>query len=505
MVDLLNQHYNIQLCKIVIDKSVGCMANKEKSIEKTIEKDFFSRKSRLTQLRSFCAVVESDFSMTNAAEKLDIEISALSRHILQLEKDMGIKLLDRQNTRRLKFTKEGKLFYDEIIGYVNGIEGSFSNFNEHIKKYNNTHLNIAIQQSAAISIFPKIIKKMLQLEEFKDLEINIFSISKDEAIDKLLDKEVDLAFYVQDRRDYVATGLEAIKSIQTHASIIFDKSHPLAEKREITKQDIEEFIFIQRNEKTKIYTSADSYFNAKLSNVKIFGAATSEITIEMVKNTDNMAIIPNIFLHNNTDLMNGNLVAKSAEYILDNNAFFHIFTLKDKPLSEPVSWIIKELKKPLIINEKILATLKTFYSKVDPNEISWILTGSFSFELRGVDVYVNNDIDILINNANYEKISKLLKDYIISPNKFVETDGYRSYLCKYKINGANITIFGDSQYKLPNGTWSEITNISNYEIFEYDGMRLHMFPLSKEYDDYRAMGKNKKAEAILQKIKSSNI
>ncbi|HSQ97507.1 MAG TPA: LysR substrate-binding domain-containing protein [Rickettsiales bacterium] len=481
------------------------MTNKEKSMEKVIEKDFFSRKSRLTQLRSFCAVVESNFSMTNAAEKLDIEISALSRHILQLEKDMGIKLIDRRNTRRLKFTKEGKLFYDEIIGYVNGIESSFSNFNEHIKKYNDTHLNIAVQQSAAIYIFPTIIKKMLQLEEFKDLQINIFSISKGEAIDKLLDKEVDLAFYVQDRRDYVATGLEAIKSMQTHASVIFDKSHPLAKKDEITKQDIEEFIFIQRNEKTKIYTSADSYFNAKLSNIKIFGAATSEIAIEMVKNTDNIAIIPKIFLHKNTDLMNGDIVARSAYHILDNNAFFHIFTLKSGLLTKPVLWLIKELKKPLMVNEKILDILKTFYNKVDPNKVPWILTGSVSFELRGVDIYANNDIDILINSSDCEKISELLKEYIVSPKRFVETNNYRSYVCGYKIDGMDIDVLGGSQYKLPNGTWSEISNVNNYEIFEYDGMRLHMFPLSKEYDDYCAMGKNEKAEAILQKIKSLNV
>lgn len=501
----MNPYYNIQLYKIVVVKNVECMANKEKSMEKTIEKEFFSRKSRLTQLRSFCAVVQSNYSMTEGAEKIDIEISALSRHILQLEKDMGIKLLDRRNTRRLKLTKEGRLFYDEIIGYVNGIEGSFLNFNEHIKKYNDNHLNIAVQQSAAISIFPSIIKNMLQLEDFKDLEINIFSVSKEEAIDKLIDKEVDLAFYVQDRRDYVFTGLEAIKSIQTHACVIFDKSHPLAKKREITKQDIEEFVFIKRNEKTKIYTSADSYFNAKLSNIKIFGVATSEIAIEMVKNTDNIAIVPKIFLHNNADLINGDLVAKSAEYVLDNNAFFHIFTLKDKPLSKPVSWIINELKKPLMINEKILNVLKTFYSKVNPNEIPWILTGSFSFELRGVDIYANDDIDILAKGADCEKISKLLKDYVISPNKFVETNNYRSYVCRYKIDGIDLDVLGDAQYKLPDGSWSEIPNMNDYEAFEYDGMRLHVFPLLREARDYRAMGKNEKAEAILQKIKSSNM
>lgn len=324
------------------------MANKEKSMEKTIEKEFFSRKSRLTQLRSFCAVVQSDFSMTNAAEKLDIEISALSRHILQLEKDMGIRLLDRQNTRRLKFTKVGKLFYDEIIGYVNGIEGSFSNFNEHIKKYNDTHLNIAVQQSAAISIFPQILKKMLQLEEFKDLEINIFSIPKDEAINKLVDKELDLTFYVQYSKDLLPpVELKAIKSIQTHASLIFDKSHPLNKKYKITRQDIEEFAFIKRNidNKTKIYTTADNYFNAKLSNIKIFGVSSSEIAVEMVKNTNNIAIVPKMFLCKNIDVINGDIIARDMDDVFNDDAFFNIFVLKDKPLTKPVLWVVEELKK----------------------------------------------------------------------------------------------------------------------------------------------------------------
>ena len=150
--------------------------------------------------------------------------------------------------------------------------------------------------------------------------------------------------------------------------------------------------------------------------------------------------------------------------------------------------------------ETRLAALKILYQKLDPDKIPWILTGGTSLILQGVDVPAN-DIDILVKAADCKKISELLSEYAKhTPNAVSETEKYRSNYNKFEIDGVPVEVIGDFQYKLPDGRWSEIRDMGDYEILEFDGMKLRVLPLAEELKEYTAMKRNDKAEAISRRL-----
>jgi DNA-binding transcriptional LysR family regulator len=75
------------------------------------------------EMRSFAAVVDAG-SFVGAADALDTSKAAVSRHVADLERRLGARLLNR-TTRKLSLTDDGQTFYHqctEIIGAIDDAE-----------------------------------------------------------------------------------------------------------------------------------------------------------------------------------------------------------------------------------------------------------------------------------------------------------------------------------------------------------------------------------------------
>ena len=68
------------------------------------------------QLNYFIAVVESD-TFFDAAYKMNISQSSLSKHIMKLEKELDLKLFDR-SSRSATLTQAGEFFYNEANTFI---------------------------------------------------------------------------------------------------------------------------------------------------------------------------------------------------------------------------------------------------------------------------------------------------------------------------------------------------------------------------------------------------
>ncbi len=65
-------------------------------------------------------------NITNAAKHLYVSQSTLSRHIMALENELGVKLFERNN-KQLELTEAGKTFYKDSGSFINHMEAVINN------------------------------------------------------------------------------------------------------------------------------------------------------------------------------------------------------------------------------------------------------------------------------------------------------------------------------------------------------------------------------------------
>lgn len=76
--------------------------------------------SKIQEMSSFVAVVDAG-SFVGAAQATGVSKAAVSRHVGELEKRLGVRLLQR-TTRRLSLTEEGRLFFERAKELLESID-----------------------------------------------------------------------------------------------------------------------------------------------------------------------------------------------------------------------------------------------------------------------------------------------------------------------------------------------------------------------------------------------
>ena len=77
---------------------------------------------RLTGIRVFRQVVESG-SFVAAADRLEMSTAMVSKHVMRLEKRLGVRLLNR-NTRALSLTEPGRVYFERCKPILDDLEAT---------------------------------------------------------------------------------------------------------------------------------------------------------------------------------------------------------------------------------------------------------------------------------------------------------------------------------------------------------------------------------------------
>src|SRR5258705_767043 len=75
---------------------------------------------RFLAITAFVKVVETG-SFARAAERLDVSVSSVSRHVSELEAHLDARLLNR-TTRRLSLTESGRVFHERCVQLLADLE-----------------------------------------------------------------------------------------------------------------------------------------------------------------------------------------------------------------------------------------------------------------------------------------------------------------------------------------------------------------------------------------------
>lgn len=142
-----------------------------------------------------------------------------------------------------------------------------------------------------------------------------------------------------------------------------------------------------------------------------------------------------------------------------------------------------------------LRTFQKIQQMVQDQDVLMILSGSTSLALQGVDVEVH-DIDILSDERGAKILNQALKDFCKKPLGYSGTDTYKSWYGKYQMDGCDIDIMGEFQYKLEDGNWSEPNQNHPVQIANYQGAQIPVLSLAQEIQEYKSVGREDKVVKI---------
>jgi hypothetical protein len=149
-----------------------------------------------------------------------------------------------------------------------------------------------------------------------------------------------------------------------------------------------------------------------------------------------------------------------------------------------------------MLSENIYSVLKTLTDRFSGNDINWVLVGSVSLALQGMDIKPN-DIDILTDRSGALAMDDLLKDFVKKRVLLRESHNFKSYFGTFAINSVGVEIMGDLQIKNPDANpWVETDNLSKKIFVQYKDLKIPCFGLEHEYLAYSRMGREEKADKI---------
>jgi len=191
----------------------------------------YYKQNRLKQLRAFCHTARAG-SITLAAETLFLSQPSVSLQIQALERELGIVLFERRGPN-IKLTPEGDVLYRLADPLVEGIDGIQQSFSAHCGRLETGELNIAAGESTILYILPEYMRQFAG--DYPAIKLKLHNVTGRDGLAMIRADEADFAVgSMLDVPDDIV-----YRPIFTYGpALITPPDHPLAEKREVTLEDI---------------------------------------------------------------------------------------------------------------------------------------------------------------------------------------------------------------------------------------------------------------------------
>lgn len=266
---------------------------------------FYYKKSRLQQLRGFCATIRNGCSIREGAKEIGLEEGAVSIQIRSLEKELNVRLFDRVN-RRLILTEKGQILYKDAVKLIADADNLFNKFIlKNDEDYSNT-LRIATNSFILIKLIPYIAEFEKKYPNIK-LDIDIDSL--DIALKSLSDRKIDILISNKENNANLILDLDFIELIEYKPYLLLYKGHYLEniKSNDITKEDlIKSNLGFNYDSMTMNSLKAfiDDYNLVSAVNIKDYNLLTQKT---LVKNKMCIWILFDIFLNEEDDFIFKNL------------------------------------------------------------------------------------------------------------------------------------------------------------------------------------------------------
>src|SRR6476469_11013694 len=214
---------------------------------------FAYKADKLKPLRAFCQTARLG-SVSRAAEALYVSQPAITLQLQALERELGVKLLERSG-RRLVPTREGDALYALARPLVEGIDGLDGAFQEHLRGQDAGELDVAAGSSTILYLLPRIVEAFRAHQP--GVRLRLHNVTGAGGLDLLRSDAVDLA--VGSMLD-VPADLSYAPVYRFEPMLITPLDHPLAHKGELTLEDLSPYGLILPPQRLTTYRLVDLVF-----------------------------------------------------------------------------------------------------------------------------------------------------------------------------------------------------------------------------------------------------
>lgn len=207
------------------------------------------------QLRIIRETVRRNFNLTEAANALFTSQSGVSKHIKDLEDELGVELFVRRGKRLLGLTEPGR----ELVVMVERILLDTANIKRLAEQYSQRdegRLTVATTHTQARYALPKVVAAFKQA--YPKVHLKLHQGSPDEIVAMLLDGHADIGIATEALSD--VAGLASFPYYSWHHSLIVPAGHPLESIRPLTLDVIAEYPLITYHEGFTGRSSIDASF-----------------------------------------------------------------------------------------------------------------------------------------------------------------------------------------------------------------------------------------------------
>lgn len=202
---------------------------------------------------------------TKAAEQLSITQPSLSHAISSLEKEINIRLFEKEG-RNIVLTRAGKKFLVDVEKALAIIDDSINSI--HLSEIGEGCINVAFHKNMSSSFIPDMARTFLNehLDKKIDFKFHYNFDSIEELINGLYSKNFDFIFC---SKCINKKNIEYTPVFKQKAILLVPENHPLRDKEIVFMKDILKYNQILYTKNTTLLEKLSPYFDKKENKVNI--------------------------------------------------------------------------------------------------------------------------------------------------------------------------------------------------------------------------------------------
>ncbi len=195
------------------------------------------------QLRIIREAARCNFNLTEVGNALYTSQSGVSKHIKDLEDELGVELFVRKGKRLLGLTDPGRELL-EIVERILLDANNIKNLVEQYSRRDEGQLTVAATHTQARYSLPQVITAFKR--EFPRVHLKLHQGGPNEIVSMLLNGEADIGVATEALSD--VDKLDSFPYYTWHHAVIVPKGHPLAVAETLTLRAIAEYPIVTYHE-----------------------------------------------------------------------------------------------------------------------------------------------------------------------------------------------------------------------------------------------------------------